>query len=148
MHARREASRSALTEALATLHEQGAGILVAAKRDRLARDVMVAGFVEMKVRQVGARIVSAAGEGTGDDSPAGRFMGQIINAFAEYERQIVASRTRAALRAKRVRGERVGTVRWGFRVTPDGVLVSDDEVRIAAFRDDGVNIRNIVRRLA
>lgn len=145
--------RPALTEALAALHEHHAGTLVVAKRDRLARDVMVAGFIEMKVRQASARIVSVAGEGTSDDSPTDRLMRQIIDAFAEYERQIIASRTRAALRAKRIRGERAGTVPWGFRATADGVLVPDaDEqlvtTRIRQLRDAGVSIRKIVRRLA
>lgn len=145
--------RPALTEALTALHEHDAGILVVARRDRLARDVMIAGYLEMKVRQAGARIVSVAGEGTGDDSPTDRLMRQIIDAFAEYERQIIAARTRAALQAKKARGERAGNLPWGYRADGDGKLVEDvDEqlviARIRDLRDEGVSIRGVVRYLA
>lgn len=145
--------RPALTEALTALHEQEAGILVVARRDRLARDVMIAGYLEMKVRQAGARIVSVAGEGTGDDSPTDRLMRQIIDAFAEYERQIIAARTRAALQAKKARGERAGNLPWGYRADENGKLVEDvDEQLVIAhirdLRDEGVSIRGVVRCLA
>lgn len=145
--------RPALTEALTALHEHEGGILVVARRDRLARDVMIAGYLEMKVRQAGARIVSVAGEGTGDDSPTDRLMRQIIDAFAEYERQIIAARTRAALQAKKARGERAGNLPWGYRADENGRLVQDvDEqlviARIRDLRDEGTSIRGVVRCLA
>ncbi len=145
--------RPALADALAALHEHQAGVLVVAKRDRLARDVLVAGYLEMKVRQAGARIVSVAGEGTGDDSPTDRLMRQIIDAFAEYERQIIAARTRAALQAKKARGERAGNLPWGYRADDNGKLVEDvDEqlviARIRDLRDEGVSIRGVVQCLA
>ena len=142
------ASRGAVT----ALHEHDAGILVVARRDRLARDVMIAGYLEMKVRQAGARIVSVAGEGTGDDSPTDRLMRQMIDAFAEYERQIIAARTRAALQAKKARGERAGNLPWGYRADENGKLVADvDEqlviARVRDLRDEGVSIRGVVRCL-
>src|SRR5262249_50600933 len=43
-----------------------------------------------------------------------------VDAFAEYERLLIASRTRAALRAKIARGERAGQVPYGRRLTGDG----------------------------
>jgi DNA invertase Pin-like site-specific DNA recombinase len=145
--------RPALTEALAELHERQAGVLVVAKRDRLARDVMIAGYVELKVTQAGARIVSVAGEGTGDDSPTEKLMRNIIDSFAEYERGVIAARTRAALQSKKSRGERVGTVPFGYSATDDGKLVRDDYEqqlleRVKELREDGESIRGIVRVLA
>jgi hypothetical protein len=44
-----------------------------AKRDRIARDVLLAGDIERAVEKAGARVVSASGEGNGD-SPADVFM--------------------------------------------------------------------------
>jgi DNA invertase Pin-like site-specific DNA recombinase len=44
-------------------------------------------------------------------------VGQAVNEFevvVEYERALIRARTRAALQAKRARGERVGAVPYGY----------------------------------
>ena len=56
-------------------------------------------------------MISAAGEGTESDDPAGVLMRRLIDSFAEYERLMISARTRAALAAKRRRGERVSGYR-------------------------------------
>jgi site-specific DNA recombinase len=96
-------------------------LLLVAKRDRLARgDAMLTAMIEAAVRRRGGRILSAAGEGTDDDDPASILMRRMIDAFAEYERLIIAARTRAALRAKSARGERAGQVPYGHRLSGEG----------------------------
>ena len=107
---------------LEAIGELGAGdVLVVAKRDRLSRgDAIATGMIEAAVRRRGARVVSAAGEGTESDDPSSVLMLRIIDAFAEYERLIIKARTRAALRAKRLRGERAGQVPYGARLAADG----------------------------
>ncbi len=112
--------RPALLDALESLAQSGAGLLVVAKRDRLARDVMVAGFIELQARRRGARVVSAAGEGTEGDDPTAQLMRTIVDAFAEYERGIIRARTAAALAVKRSRGELTGKCPFGMRVGKDG----------------------------
>ncbi len=47
-------------------------------------------------------------------------MRRIVDAFAEYERLVIKARTKAALSAKRRRGERSGQVPFGMAVTDDG----------------------------
>jgi len=112
--------RPALSAALAGVSRHGAGVLVVAKRDRLARDVVLAAGVERATRGAGARVVSADGTGNGD-TPADGFMRTIVDGAAEYERALIRARTRAALQAKRARGERVGSIAYGFTLAPDGV---------------------------
>ena len=111
--------RSGLMDAIAAV---GRGdVLLVAKRDRLARgDAMLTAMIEAAVRRRGGRILSAAGEGTDDDDPASILMRRMIDAFAEYERLIIAARTRAALRAKSARGERAGQVPYGHRLSGNG----------------------------
>src|SRR5579864_6724647 len=58
-------TRPALVTALAELRAQKAGVLVVAKRDRLARSVEVALALERALQGVGARVVSADGTGNG-----------------------------------------------------------------------------------
>ena len=49
-------------------------VLMVAKRDRLGRDVLNVAMIERLVERRGARVYSAAGEGTDDDGPTGRLM--------------------------------------------------------------------------
>jgi len=110
--------RPELMAALAALRP--GDVLIVAKRDRLARDVMHAAMIEAKARDIGARILSAAGEGTESDEPTAQLMRTMIDAFAAYERLLIGVRTTAALRVKKARGERVSRhAPYGFRFTDD-----------------------------
>ena len=111
---------SGLADDIATL---GKGdVLLVAKRDRIGRlDPMAMAMIEAAVRRRGARIVSAAGEGTESDDPSSILMRRMIDAFAEYERLIIGARTKAGLGAKRRRGEKVtgGAIPYGSMAGPD-----------------------------
>jgi len=146
------AARPALLAALADITTHRAGLLLVSKRDRLARDVMHAAMAERMVDAAGARIVSAAGEGTDSDDPSARLMRTMVDAFAEYERAMIAARTKAALAVKRARGERTGIIPFGFRAV-EGKLVedADEQAVIAAVREArvrGLTVRAIAAELA
>lgn len=143
--------RPGLTEALEAVAKHSAGVLVVAKRDRLARDVVIAAMIERVARGRGAQIVSADGVGNGDQ-PADAFMRSIIDAAAAYERALIRARTRAALQALRRSGKRAGTVPWGYSAGPGGELVENaDEVAVTVrareLRDGGDALRAIVEQL-
>jgi site-specific DNA recombinase len=145
--------RPGLLAALADLAPQRAGVLVVAKRDRLARDVMAAAMVEQLAARAGARVLSAAGEGTGDDDPASLLLRRMVDSFAEYERALIRARTVAALRAKRARGERACAIPYGWRLAPDGrTLARDDDEQttlllVRFHRERGASLRAIVAAL-
>jgi DNA invertase Pin-like site-specific DNA recombinase len=145
--------RPALCEALASLREHGAGLLVVAKRDRIARDVVIAATVERAAGLAGARLVSAGGEANGD-SPADAFMRTVIDGAAAYERGLIRARTKAALAAKAAKGERTGEIGYGFRLAADGVHVEEDPAEqgviavVRELRASGLSHRGIVRELA
>jgi DNA invertase Pin-like site-specific DNA recombinase len=146
------ADRPGLLAAVADLREHGAGVLAVAKRDRLARDVMAAAMVERLTADAGARILSAAGEGTESDDPAAVLMRRMVDAFAEYERALIAARTRAALAVKRSRGEATSHAPYGFRAE-GGRLVADEGeqaviARIREARSRGLTVRAIAAELA
>lgn len=138
---------------LTAIAELGKGdVLIVAKRDRLGRDPLVVAMIESAVRRKGARIVSAAGEGTDSDAPTDILMRRMVDAFAEYERLIIGARTKAALQAKKARGERTGSIPYGFRCD-DGVNLVKDETEqtaialIIELNDKGLSLRNIAMRL-
>jgi DNA invertase Pin-like site-specific DNA recombinase len=112
--------RPAMLEAIGTL---GRGdCLLVSKRDRIGRlDPMEMAMIESAVRRRGARIISAAGEGTESDDPSSILMRRMIDAFAEYERLIIGAWTKGALAAKRRRGEKTGGYSpYGFELAADG----------------------------
>ncbi len=138
---------------LALITELGKGdVLIVAKRDRLGRDPLVVAMIEAAVQRKGARIVSAAGEGTDSDSPTDILMRRMVDAFAEYERLVIGARTKAALQAKKVRGERTGSIPYGYRCD-DGVNLIPDEKEqeaialIKRLNGNGLSLRNIAGRL-
>ena len=90
--------------------------VIVAKRDRLARDVVACAVVERMVAKRGGRVLSVAGEGTDNDDATSILMRRIVDAFSEHERLVIAARTRAALQAKRRRGERAGRVPYGYEL--------------------------------
>jgi DNA invertase Pin-like site-specific DNA recombinase len=156
------ARRPVLIDAIAAL-EPG-DILLVAKRDRLSRgDALATGTIELAVQRAGARIISASGEGTESDDPSSILMRRLIDAFAEYERLIIKARTRAALRAKRARNERRGSVPYGARIDPDhparsrksglpgGLVVDQAELdalgSIRRWKSEGASLRVIARKL-
>jgi DNA invertase Pin-like site-specific DNA recombinase len=146
------AERPGLVAALAALREHGAGVLVAGKRDRIARDPVIAAMVERMAVAAGALVRTA--DGASDALGAeGVMMKGIVDVFAAYEREVIRVRTRSALAVKKARGERVGGVPYGFSATVDGHLVKNghEQAMIAdvrALRADGNTIRQIVAALA
>jgi DNA invertase Pin-like site-specific DNA recombinase len=143
--------RPGLLAALDALKVHRAGLLLVAKRDRLARDVVVAALVERLAEKHGATVESADGVGAGG-GPEAQLMRTLVDAFAAYERALIRSRTKAALAVKRSRGERIGEVPYGLRVTRDGKLETSEAeafavARVRKLRGEGFSIRAIAQRL-
>jgi DNA invertase Pin-like site-specific DNA recombinase len=139
---------------LAALDELRKGeVLLIAKRDRLGRSVLNVAMIERLVERRGCRVVSAAGEGSDDDAPTSRLMRQIVDAFAEYERAVIRQRTRAALAAKRARGERSGEIPYGYALAPDGLQLEPDPLeqralrRMRDLRAEGLTCRQIADQM-
>jgi DNA invertase Pin-like site-specific DNA recombinase len=151
--------RPGLLDALAMI---GTGdVLLVAKRDRLGRDPIVVAMIEAAVNRQGGRVVSAAGEGTEGDDPTSVLMRRIVDAFAEYERLVIKARTRAALMAKKRRGQRTGSVPIGFDLVDDGERSKTDRplalvpnaaelatmVLVRKLRVEGLPLRRIAAEL-
>lgn len=144
-------ARPGLLDAVGSI--RAGDVLIVAKRDRLARDLMAVAMLESAVAKRGGRIVSAAGEGTDDDSPGSILQRRITDLFAEYERLTGKLRTRTALAALRKQGKPVGTIPYGFCLSASGHVVPDlveqaAMERMAALRAAGATFRELARMLA
>lgn len=128
-------------------------VLIVAKRDRLGRDLVGVAMIERSIMRKGARIISAAGEGTEGTDASAMLQRQILDVFAEYERRLIGQRTKAALRAKRERGERAGNLPFGYSLNPDGrsldVNPAEQEVLslLRELRTAGYSLREIADEL-
>ena len=145
--------RTELLAAVAALKEHGAEVLLVAKRDRLARDVMVSAMVERLAAKAGAAVVAASGTGNGD-SPEALLMRRMVDAFAEYERALIKARTKSALAVKRGRGEKTGgRCPYGFRLAADGIHLEEHPAEqqvletIRAMRAEGATLAGVAEQL-
>ena len=109
--------------------------LIVAKLDRLSRgDAIEAAIIEELIDRRRARVLSAAGEGTEhQDDPSAQLQRSIVQMFASYERGMIAARTRAALAAKKARGERVGTEPYGRTDAERRAVAVIEECRAAGY---------------
>jgi DNA invertase Pin-like site-specific DNA recombinase len=141
--------RTVLLRAIDDVKAYRAGHLVIAKRDRIGRDVVIVAAIERLVERCGARLTAADGT-SANNGPEGLLLRGIIDVFAQYERLLIASRTRAALAAKRAKGERAGAVPFGFTLADDRRTLVDcpKERDVIDFvrrrRREGVSFRAIV----
>jgi len=140
--------RPGLLAALAALRENGAGLLVAAKRDRVGRDTVIVAMVEQAAAHAGATVTTADGASDGA-GPEGALMRGIVDVFAAYERGVIRSRTRAALAVKRTRGERIGGIPYGYELAADGVHLEESAAeqavieQIRGLRAAGLSLRAV-----
>lgn len=122
--------RPGLTDALASMGSLRAGTLLVARRDRIAREVSIASAVDRAVLFAGGRVISADGVANGD-THADAFLRTILDASAQYERDLNADRTSKALGVLRRSGKRFSRYApWGFQYE-NGLLVPNHSERTA-----------------
>jgi DNA invertase Pin-like site-specific DNA recombinase len=145
-------NRPGLHRLLALVDSGKVEAVIVAKLDRLTRSVKdLCGLLEL-VEKRGVTLISVA-ESLDTASAAGRLVITIMAAVSQWEREAIGERTRDALRHKRTSGERVGNIRFGFRLSPDGKHVEPDPgeqgvlTEIGHLRQSGHTLRGIAAAL-
>jgi DNA invertase Pin-like site-specific DNA recombinase len=90
--------RPGLSQALVTAMTKGAGALVVARHDRLARDTLVALLIERAFADAGMRILYA--DSSNGESDADRFTRTVLHAAAEQAKRDVVRRLAAGRKIK------------------------------------------------
>lgn len=136
------------TGLMAAIEALGKGdVLLVSKRDRLDRDVVLVKMIERLVAKRKASLHAL--NGAVGDSPEAQFMNGILDLSSAYEVALIRARTKAALQAKKIRGEGMGKLPYGFTVADDGVQVvpcpPEQQVlqRIARLRQEGYSLRQV-----
>lgn len=143
--------RPGLARALAALRR--GDVLVAARRDRIARDALVAALIDAHARRRGARVETP--DAPADDEPFSQASRAMQDVFAQLERGLIGARTRAALRALRERGGKTGgdaPYGWSVGPGPGRELVRNEEEQhvlkmVRRWRRAGLSLRAIAARL-
>lgn len=93
--------------------------LVVWRLDRLGRDLkhLVNTIDELRGRNIGFKVLNGAGAQIDTTTPNGRLCFGIFAALAEFERELIAERTRAGLAAARARGRKGGRPRKMTKTT-------------------------------
>lgn len=112
---------------------------------------MIAATVERLARDAGAVVVTADGV-TVEDTPEGRLMRTLMDAFAEYERALIRARTKAALAVKKGRQERIsGRAPLGFRFEAGQLVTEPTEgavlARVRDLRARGLSLARVAEIL-
>lgn len=142
--------RTGLLQALESVAPDS--VFAVARRDRLARDAFAAAWIEKEVRRRGGAIVSISDGATNGDDPTSILLRRIIDAFSEFERSLIRSRTKAALAHRRSLGKRIGRIPYGYRLGPDNTTVEDPDEqavieRICSLRSSGMTLVKIADTL-
>lgn len=126
-----------LNTVLGLLAEGHGDGLVVAKLDRLSRSIINAANIIAAAQKQGWALV-VLDLNLDLTTAAGRMIAHQLMTFAQYERELISERTKAALAAKRARGERLGRERL---VTPGLVR------RIVMERNTGLSFARIAAAL-
>jgi len=144
--------RTGLQDALLALRKGEAKGLVVAKLDRLTRSVRDMGsLLDEYFRESFDMFVVA--EQIDTRTASGRFVLNLLTSVAEWERETIGERTRAALSVKKTKGEKLGgKVPFGFDVTEDGLLVENTReqatlAKISSLRAKGYSLRQVADTL-
>ena len=145
-------NRPALTRILAALKPGDTVVVV--RRDRLARDYLLAGLFDRDIKRRGAQMVSLTEAVTDDNDPNAVLLRIIMDGVAHHAVALLRARTKAALQAKKARGERIGGVPYGFRLSlldPNRLEPNQAEQRVitaaADMRAAGLTLRAIAAKL-
>jgi DNA invertase Pin-like site-specific DNA recombinase len=128
--------RPKLQEALRLCRLHGATLIIA-KLDRLARNVA---FIS-NLMESGVDFVAV------DFPQANRLTVHILAAVAEHEREMIASRTKAALAATKARGRKLGGDRGNFGLIRDRGHPASVAIRSAKVNKRAADLTPVIREL-
>ena len=143
--------RPGLTAAIAHACKEGA-VVVVYSLSRLSRSTTLTIKLADELAKHGADLVSLS-EKIDTTTAAGRMVFRLLSSLAEFERDQIAERTKAALSHKKAKGERVGSIPFGYDLAADGINLVPNAAQqealtlIAELRAAGLSLRQIASEL-
>lgn len=121
----REIRRPGLQRVIKALETGEAEGLIVTKLDRLTRSLLhFCRLVESHFKKPAPYRLLSCAEPVDLDTPSGRMMAYLLVLFAQFEVEITVERTQTSMSHKRLKGQRLGTIPFGFSLDPSS---SDSE---------------------
>ena len=111
-------------------------VLIVTKMDRLGRNAMDVTATVDRLAKLGIRVYCLALGGADLASAAGRMTMQVINAVAQFERDLLIERTNSGLARAKASGEKLGRPK---------VLDEDQQAAVRASLQAGVSVSELAR---
>lgn len=120
---------------------QPGNTLVIWKLDRLGRDLkhLVTLVDDLNSRNIGLKVLTGAGAQIDTSTANGKLVFGIFAALAEFERELIAERTRAGLAAARARGRKGGRPRKMDKAT---LMMA-----VKALEDKNITVQSVAKKL-
>lgn len=144
-------SRPGLAAAMKAATEHQAALVVYSL-SRLSRSTSHCIKLADQLNKAGANLVSLS-EQLDTCSASGRMVFKMLAVLAEFERDQLAERTRNAMQHKRAKGERVGTIPFGYNLAANGVTLEPNAEQLEAvdlirqLRQSGLSLQAIANEL-
>ena len=131
--------RSGLADCLKSL--RAGDILIVWKLDRLGRSVrhLIQMAEDLRQRDIGLKVLAGEGAAIDTTTAAGRLTFHLFAVLAEFERELIAERTRAGLASARARGRKGGRP---YTMTPAKIRLAQ-----AAMAKPGNNVADLCKEL-
>lgn len=145
-------ARPGMARILAMVDAGKVDAVIIAKLDRLTRSVKDLAELLERFERKSVSLVSVA-ESLDTRTAAGRLVLNVMASVSQWERETIGERTKDALAHKKGKGERVGTVPFGFRLAADGVHLEanpqEQEIlaRVQELKAAGYTLREIAAEL-
>lgn len=128
-------ARDGLQAALSALREGRADALLVVKLDRLTRSVRDLGELVSGPFAPGKSALLSVAEHVDTRTAAGRMVLNIMATISQWEREVIAERTRDGMAVKKAAGHRLGRPRYGFTVENGAIVeVAEEQATIARVR--------------
>lgn len=144
--------RPGLAAALNLVEEHGAALVVYSL-SRMARSTQDTANIAKRIDRAGGNLVSLT-EQIDTTNATGKMIFRMLAVLAEFERDLVSDRTKAALRQKRAKGERISCrTPFGFILLPDQKTLVENPAEqsalsaMRAWRAAGRSYRDICKEL-
>ena len=144
-------NREGLQNALDAVKKDNA--LVVYSLSRLARSTKDTIQISETLSAKGVDLVSLS-EKIDTTTAAGKMVFRMLAVLSEFERDQVSERTTAALQHKKAKGERTGSIPYGFSVADDGIKLIKVEheqsvIKVCKeLKEQGLSLRKIAAKLA
>ena len=126
--------------------------LVVYSLSRLARSTKDTIAISERLDKAGADLVSLS-ERIDTTTAAGKMVFRMLAVLAEFERDQISERTATAMQFKKIKGERVGAVPYGYDLADDGINLIENAAEQSVIHqarklhDSGLSLRKIAAEL-